>query len=471
MKQDHPVNVLLALFAVILVGLCVLCAAGKGMVLYRQSATQKSILKGVESISAATLSIDDALSDILERASYERYDDYRALASSNARTPMKESLLDNYFREAVLARFIKETGGEEGMCDFLSSLLPTEEEGELFIDPDSNPAVSIQRDADGNIVAASVQNVCIVYEGIPGTRREEEVRFDLNLPEVVFYGGSDELSDYCMMAGKGIYATGATSSFVGDIYAGSHTAQESRDMEVAYGEIGAYGGMNFLSTQVGIEAENIISCGDINLSGSFVIFNSSEEKKLSLYAEKMRKMRGYTSDSMYSVDGDLYESGQIPEEAMDEYLNAVDFAQLSISKLYDIPFYYDSDNDAAYEGEYRKIISSEDVEISEDVTGLILTGGNVIINTGCNVEGLILCGDRIYIQGNNSIVSNPQVVKSVLSDEIADEDEDDALSEDGGNETEESGINYFAKDYIGGFTSPGIKKQDYYVVPYQVRTE
>ena len=41
----------------------------------------------------------------------------------------------------------------------------------------------------------------------------------------------------------------------------------------------------------------------------------------------------------------------------------------------------------------------------------------MIIEAGCNVEGLVISGDRIYVYGNNNIVSSRDVVRKVLEEE------------------------------------------------------
>jgi hypothetical protein len=83
----------------------------------------------------------------------------------------------------------------------------------------------------------------------------------------------------------------------------------------------------------------------------------------------------------------------------------------------DISSVYNSSEDDSYRGKYGKIISNEDVTISEDFSGVIITQGNVIIESGCNVEGLVISGDRIYIYGNNNIVSNRDVVRIIVDEE------------------------------------------------------
>ena len=104
----------------------------------------------------------------------------------------------------------------------------------------------------------------------------------------------------------------------------------------------------------------------------------------------------------------------VNEEHYEDIIRLINSVAGSID---DISSVYDSGTDAAYPGSLRKIISNEDVTISEDYTGVVITGGNVIIEAGCNVEGLVISGDRIYVYGNNNIVSSRDVVRKVLEEE------------------------------------------------------
>ena len=128
----------------------------------------------------------------------------------------------------------------------------------------------------------------------------------------------------------------------------------------------------------------------------------------------------------------------------------------AIKFLPSIEHYYDSENDVSYEGKYRKILSSTDVTVSSDVTGIIMTPGNVIIEEGVNVEGLILSGDRIYVQGNNNIVASVDVMRGIIKEELYQEvyvyknpvtDEERALNK----------LHLLVKDYLGGIEYRGIK--------------
>jgi len=472
MKRNHVMFFLVSVFAITLMGLGVFAGFGRMMIIYKQSVSQKSVLRGVESINVATQAVTDDFAYIIDKASHNKFDALKKVADDNSGKKIKQSELENYFRMGVINELRDSVGDKGELRNYLNEVIPQPVFGSIHIDDETDPYINVEKNADDMVIAASVKDVVFVYDGIPGITRREKVNFTINFPQAVFYSGNEEIFDYCMMSGKGIYASGATSSFVGNIYAGNHPATESREAEVAYGEVGAYGGLNFLSTQVGIEADRIVSMADINLNGSFVIFNPSTEAEIKCFGGKIRKIRGYNSDSIYSMNGQFFDIDEIPESEVVQYLQMRDAAETTILGIRDIPFYYDSNNDSTYDGEYRKIVSSEDVEITEDITGIIFTSGNVIINAGCNVEGLILSGDRIYLLGNNNIVSNASIAKNIISDEMLDdgsldEDEKEVIIVDGEEQLVSSGVVYHALDYMGGLELPGLRTQNYLVVPYQ----
>lgn len=73
----------------------------------------------------------------------------------------------------------------------------------------------------------------------------------------------------------------------------------------------------------------------------------------------------------------------------------------------------------------------------------------MIIDNDVNFEGIILSGDRIYAMGNNNIVANAAVARSVIASEL------------------ESGYGIMVSDYIGGMRAAGLADPDHYVVPYR----
>ena len=85
-----------------------------------------------------------------------------------------------------------------------------------------------------------------------------------------------------------------------------------------------------------------------------------------------------------------------------------------------------------------------------------MTPGSVIIEEGVNVEGLILSGDRIYVQGNNNIVASVDVMRGIIREEL----HNDVYIEKTPVTDEERALNklhLFVKDYLGGIEYRGIK--------------
>ena len=130
-------------------------------------------------------------------------------------------------------------------------------------------------------------------------------------------------------------------------------------------------------------------------------------------------------------------------------------ASLNVNQLYS--YYYDSDNDKSYTGKYRKIISATDVTVTSDVTGIVMTPGSIIVEEGVNIEGLLLSGDRIYMQGNNNVVASVEVLRDVIKEElygnVYEEDSYDTLEE-----TARNSLHLNVKDYLGGIEYRGIKE-------------
>ena len=137
------------------------------------------------------------------------------------------------------------------------------------------------------------------------------------------------------------------------------------------------------------------------------------------------------------------------EARLVEYNNTIGLVDSSLDMLDTISIYYDSNNDGIYTGKYRKLISGSDVDLTSDFTGIVATCGNVIIHNDVNFEGTILCGDRIYIMGNNNIVSNPGVIRSIMASDFGDEN------------------NIRVSDYISGLKGAGYSEPEYYVIPYR----
>ena len=86
-------------------------------------------------------------------------------------------------------------------------------------------------------------------------------------------------------------------------------------------------------------------------------------------------------------------------------------------------------------------LGQSDINLNNDVIYLI--------DNDVNFEGIILSGDRIYAMGNNNIVANAAVARSVIASEL------------------DSGYGIMVSDYIGGMRAAGLADPDHYVVPYR----
>lgn len=331
--------------------------------------------------------------------------------------------------------------GDEKLKEYLSSKVPEISAGKLSIGDDIPMFI-----LDGNKVVLRDVPVEYDYKGI--YKRSDSFDVEITIPEMILYDGNDELFSYSMIAKKGIYITGKTSTIFGNIYAGCHGPSEMRSAEALYGEKNRYGGLNVMSTQVAFESDKIISEGDINLRGSFVLFGN-EQKPVDIFAKEITETDNVASRNVYSLVGDFNEVPDEPDER--------DMIDKATEMFDEISYYYDSNNDKAYVGKYRKILSLTDVTVKSDVYGIIMTPRSVIIEEGVNVEGLIISGDRIYVQGNNNIVSSPDVLRNILKEEINGQGYIDVST--GNPEIDEMSLVHLdIVDYLGGIEFRGVKK-------------
>lgn len=312
-------------------------------------------------------------------------------------------------------------------------------------DPDSI-RLNIKTDAGGHITDSYLENVkLILYRDFKEAARQS-CSILLKVPEARFYSANDIIFDHSMLAVKGIYFTGRTSSVVGNVYAGTHEISEFRQADARYGEREIFGGINVLSTQLGVEADTVLTEGDINVRDSFVMFGL-DSAEVKLYTHAINRLDGFGSRNNVIVKGE-----QILDPGDEGYKSLVSSIKQGLSGLSGLSDYYDSDNDASYKGTYRKILSNYDVIISGDFKGAIVTSGNVIIEADSSVEGIIIAGDRIYARGNNSIVSDSDIIRVIVDEELIDEK---ALDPESLND--EFRISHYLKDYIGGIRLKGIK--------------
>ncbi|MCR5791515.1 MAG: hypothetical protein K6G83_16685 [Lachnospiraceae bacterium] len=292
-----------------------------------------------------------------------------------------------------------------------------------------------------------LENVALQYYKDFSLMAEENFDLSIPVPGVQFYSGNDTIFGFAMLAGKGIYMTGRTSSVMGDIYAGTHPVEEYRQAELRYGEKGSFGGINILATQLGVEADTIITTGNINVKDSFVLFGL-EDKPVTIYADAINRPAGFESLRQVTVYGETVFDRNDP--AYLSLLSEIESGMSRLSELYD---YYDSDNDRSYTGSCRKILSNYDIILSRDFVGAAVTSGNVIVESGVNVEGIIIAGDRIYVQGNNNIVSNEELLRTLIDEEY------EKGQQESGKEEDEFAVSHDMKDYIGDIRFRGIETE------------
>ncbi len=326
-----------------------------------------------------------------------------------------------YYREYIASLNEMYDREEGSMTGLLERLLPREDDVEYRISSAEGPDLSLDYDeTECRINKYSLDNVIISYIKGNSVLGEKTYSIDIDPPEVSFIDESGNFFDYSLISMKGIYITGQTSSFVGSMYAGTHDFEEGREAEVIYGEKDPYGGINFLTTQAAVYGDSLITTGDINLKGAFVLFGSDDDL-ISIYANTINDIENYPSKTEYTVNGySFLRDGSTDFVDEDHYNGIIRTINSVAGRIDDISSVYDSREDGSYTGSVQKIVSNEDVTVTSDFTGVIVTGGNVIIEAGCNVEGLIISGDRIYIYGNNNIVSSREVVSRLLAEEAAD---------------------------------------------------
>lgn len=445
----HWLRLYSLLLMIILFSMTVFSAYGGLGTVYKESATQRSIIKSVQDINRASTVIMNGIANVAASAAKEQYDELKELASKDEESSMSEIELEGYFRKGYANR-IRQALGENGstLCASLDGFLKNDGMSNLSVADDPQTVIDLGADDTGFVTSLKIKNVTINSDGSVYGKRSDTQSYSIQFPDAVFHAGSDELFGYCLVAGKGIYITGRTSSIMGDIYAGVHSDEERRDAEIVYGETGTYGGINFLSTQAGVRADRIVSEGDININGSFVSL-APLEKDLNCYAQRINEISGFSKGTAYDLDGTLISVREIDEGMLEEYYGAIRLVDTSLSGLDSVSVYYDSKNDRFYEGKYRKLIANADIDIKDDFTGIVMTPGNVIIHNDVNFEGTILCGDRIYIMGNNNIVANTAVVRAVIASE----------------QTGEYTVR--VSDYISGMKQSGLTDPEYYVIPYR----
>lgn len=309
---------------------------------------QESIVvtRGIDGLDKAKKSIEKDMKQKADEASVEAYDILSRLYY-DGNVNITEAEANELYKKTVL-KLIKDkykmTGSEEdanySLISSLKSVVPKLEIGEITIVDNIQPYFVL----DGNRITLKNIDVAFAY-GVSYIRDIEfEVFYDLS--DIVLYDENPELFTYAMAADKGIYVTGKTSTIIGNIYAGTHSPKEMRKAEALYNESEHFGGVNIMSTQLAIESDKIVTDGNVNMKGAFVVFGS-EKKPVEIIAKDIKETDNIASKNIYALFGTHSANDASNEKAM--VTEALKF-------LPSIEHYYDSENDVSYEGKYRKIL-------------------------------------------------------------------------------------------------------------------
>lgn len=398
-----------------------------------------AVARGTAGMNKAEEEISDAFQSMAHSCSIQSFDEMTRFIYDEGITISEEEAFKIY-KVGFLNRIRKSIGDtDESLIDYLSQQLPDVKTGTITIDRKNPPFYSMEQES------VYIKNINLKYKY--KDVYEKKGTFDVSVPigQIVLYDGNEEIFDYSLIGAKGIYVTGKTSTIFGNIYAGVHEPTEMRNAEALYGEKNYYGGINIMSTQVALHSDKIISEGAVNLKGSFTLFGNEEQPVL-LKARDIYETDNIANKNVYALIGQYEALADDSEEKA-----AVEEA---MEKFEEIEYYYDSANDMGYTGKYRKIISSSDVTLYDDVTGIVMTPRSVIVEEGVNVEGLIICGDRIYIQGNNNIVSSKEVLRGILKEEVH---ENSCIDESVESKDNMLMIHLNVTDYFGGIEYRGVK--------------
>ncbi len=429
----HTVILFTTVFAIVAAAFFVLQFSAKSMIVATQLLSQRIELRGSVGLSDAEETLKEILNEHAHSIAGNTYEQTVASLNRPGASSLSEQEALLQYRKAYadeLQRFCQ----SEALKKELSARILTEK-GTVTLD-DTQPAefIMITDETTGEIIGCELKNVTFSYRYSDRYEKSATVDYSFALPEGTFYDGNDALFEYSLIGRKGIYFTGNTSSVVGNIFAGTHSPEEYRKAEAGYGERGIYGGINAMATQLGIEADTVVSTGEINLKGSFVVFGT-EEKPIEIYSGQINELSGYFMSTNYTVTGEAHERNGEP------YKEAVDLINTASGRIDELNYFYDSENDEYYTGKYRKILSNTDVVLEGDFTGTVMTSGNVIIEADCNIEGFIYAGDRIYVRGNNNIVSNRDIMREIISEEEKRTDDDPAFE---------------LREYLGGISQRGM---------------
>jgi len=431
---------------IFLISICVLTCSAKMTSYILEKQESVIVTRGIKGIDDAKNVIQK---DFEEKALSSSREAYFSITTTlyDGGVNVTEEDANYYYRKTSLQMLRKQYGllgcskeeADARLKTYLEDLLPELKIGELSITEASKPYLEL---IDNKMY---LRDVTVGFTYGSAYFRDHSFELSKKLDDIMLFDENPELFEYSMIADKGIYITGKTSTIMGNIYAGTHGPSDLRKAEALYGESESYGGLNIMSTQVAIDSDKIVTDGNINMRGAFVVLGD-ESTPVTISAKEILESDTLASKNMYALFGNVDDSYTADVRAM---------SSEAMKYFGSIEQYYDSDNDKSYIGKYRKIISSTDITVSSDVTGVVMTPGSVIIEEGVNVEGLILSGDRIYIQGNNNIVSSVDVLRNIVKEELY----DPIYSEEKYDTDEERALNSIhlnMKDYMGGIKERGF---------------
>ena len=325
--------------------------------------------------------------------------------------------------ERCVKRLNEELGDGSTLVSVLRGFLPETEGAKFMLSEAPLPSFSLDYDvSSGEIRECRISDIIVGYMKDGSNEGQKIMNLSLNPPPADFADEPVSINDYCMLGMKGIYISGEASAILGDIYAGTHSYEDSREEETDYSEKDPYGGINILNTQLTVSGNIIATEGDINIKGSYVNIGSDDVSE-SVFANALNDIDSFPETTEYTVDGRMFlRDGSCPyinESRYGEIMALMNETGGRISVIYSR---YDSDEDssynvAGYDTRPRKIIANDDVTLDSDYMGAVITTGNIYVEEGVNVEGLLIAGDRIYVRGNNNIVSSPDVINAILKAE------------------------------------------------------
>lgn len=414
MKRMHKQS-LFALIMISITVLTVVLVCIQMVDITRMLAEQKSGNTADRTLYDAEQDMTARVKEVCDRIAE---DVYQTMLSEENRTKGNSGMLASEDRNEYYLKYIdavKEYFGEGSLtAGKLMECIPEVEGAELKLSDAPLPSLYVDYDEkEGKLNKYEFRDVVVRYIKNGETVREAEYDMVIEPPRIEFSSAAFNIGDYSMIGMEGIYITGQTSTIVGNVYAGTHEYEEGREEEYAYGEKDPYGGINILTTQLGLYAGSVVTTGDINIKGAFVIFGD-EDEEISVYANTLNEIEHFPDNTEYTLNGNLFlrsdTDGFIDSEYYDGVIREMDKQTVHLKAAES----YVSDEDETYTGAYSRIVSGEDVVLDSDFTGTVMTSGSIVVEEGVNVEGLLMAGGRIYVRGNNNIVVNKEVVNLIF---------------------------------------------------------